>query len=116
MSDQTQIVIDTTRSLSIADFCVVEDMGEVKYFKMRNLGFGPDEMRTPGSNQVRISPEARTRWHKKLEKLANSPQVKRDKRKLVERGRNAGKAAVQSSRHPCQKNAKRAAREQRASA
>ena len=87
------------RSLSIPEFCIAEGISKPLYHKMRNKGFGPDEMRVPGSSMVRVSPEARRRWHEKLEKFDKGPEGKKTRKWLAKRASAGGKAAVLSPLH-----------------
>jgi hypothetical protein len=62
--------INPEGALSIDEICVLDGFGRNWYFKMRELGLGPDEMRE--GKLIKISPPARKRWHAKLEQLAKS--------------------------------------------
>lgn len=53
------------RSYSISEFCQTEGFSRGYYYgTLKKLGLNPDETR-PGGNTVRITEEARARWHKR---------------------------------------------------
>ena len=49
-----------TALFSIASFCVAHGISEAFYFKLKNQGLGPDEMRL--GSRVFITHEAAARW------------------------------------------------------
>lgn len=92
------------RSLSIDEFCAAENISRSTFFKMKNAGNGPKEMRLPGSSIVRISPAARREWHRRLEKLAlKSAAVARDVEKRVTKAKRAGTKGASSPAHNCRR-------------
>jgi hypothetical protein len=52
-------------SKTIAEFCRDNRISRSFYYKMRNAGIGPDEMRV--NTIVRITREAEARWHRRGE-------------------------------------------------
>jgi hypothetical protein len=64
-------------SLNIKEFCEKEGIFEPTYFKLREQGLGPDEMRYPGMHIVRITERSRLKWQ---DMMHNPPP---DKAELV---------------------------------
>jgi hypothetical protein len=87
------------RSLTLDEFCAVEKLCMASYFKARRLGNGPQELRIPGTNIVRITPEARRDWHRRMAEQAQSEQAQLEERRRQEAARRAAKAAAASPRH-----------------
>jgi hypothetical protein len=56
-------------SLSIPAFCAAENISKTTYHKLRLLGLGPEEMRFPGTDIVRITFENRKKWHERIHAL-----------------------------------------------
>jgi hypothetical protein len=80
---------DKTRALTREEFCELERMTIVTYKKLLRSGHGPEEVRVPGTAFVRITPEARRRWHAKIEQLCEQPLPFDDHRGGP--GRNGGR-------------------------
>jgi hypothetical protein len=87
------------RSLTIGEFCDIENFSKSYYYSLRKRGLAPDELRTPGSDLVRISASARRAWHAKLEAMARTEAAAIEHLRLVEQRRAAGKLAAESPRH-----------------
>jgi hypothetical protein len=87
------------RSLTLDEFCAVENLCMASYFKARRLGNGPQELRIPGTNIVRITPEARREWHRRMAEQAQSEQAQLEERRRQEAARRAAKAAAASPLH-----------------
>lgn len=96
------LVLDE-RSLSINEFCAAESISRATYFKMKTAGNGPKEMRLPNSAIVRISPEARKEWHRRLERLALSAVVAADSERRITKAKRAGKKGAASPAHHCRR-------------
>jgi len=92
--------IDESRALSITDFCYVEGISTYAYKDLRKRDLIPKETRIPGSQIVRISPQARRDWHARLEQADAQKQIERDRERRTEIAQRAGKLAVQSFKHP----------------
>ena len=90
---------DDERSLTIGEFCDVENFSRSKYFDMRLRGLGPDETRMPGSNLVRITQADRAIWHERMKTLAQSEAAETERQRRSVRARIAGKKAAASPRH-----------------
>ena len=54
-------------SYTLASFCRAEDISEPTYCKLRAMGYGPEEMRYPGINIVRITHAARLAWQRMMQ-------------------------------------------------
>jgi hypothetical protein len=91
---------DFEPSSSIPQFCILEGISPATYHKMRRLGYGPRELRVPGTNVVRITAAARRDWHARLEELPESEETKAERRARASR---AGKLAAESPLHPCRR-------------
>lgn len=97
------ITIPDDHSVSIRQFCNLENISATTYHKMRARGLGPKEMRLPGSSIVRISPEARRDWHARLEQLAATDDVEQDRQQRIAKTSQAGRAGVASPAHHCRR-------------
>jgi hypothetical protein len=97
------------RSLTIAQFCALEQLSRASYFKLQRNGLGPVELRAPGCAFVRITPQARIDWHKKMAEAQASQQAKQERNRRVAIARRAGERAAQSAKHACRtgRNGKR---------
>jgi hypothetical protein len=62
--------VDTNRAHTRSEFCYVENMSPTKYHGLKNKGLGPEEMNVDG--MIRITPEARAKWHERMAVLAKS--------------------------------------------
>jgi hypothetical protein len=62
----TTDTLDSQRSLTIDQFCAVENISSAKYHQLQRDGFGPQELRFPGSRIVRITAGAATAGHDKF--------------------------------------------------
>jgi hypothetical protein len=95
--------IDVTKinphgALSIDQLCALDNISRAHYFRLRNLGLGPDEIREGKS--VTISPQARQRWLREREQRSTTAAEKRKRKILAEHGRKGGRgfAAVCAAR------------------
>ena len=59
-------------SKTIPQFCEAENLSASSYFKLKRLGLGPDEMRFPGTEIVRITPEAHRAWRERMTELESN--------------------------------------------
>jgi hypothetical protein len=84
------------RSLTIPEFCAAEQISEPTYYKMRSLGLGPQEMRFPGLRAVRITPQARDAWRKRMENPTPKmrTQIEADHKARSDHLRAAGKRSA----------------------
>jgi hypothetical protein len=91
--------VDITRPLTRKQFCVAENISLSTYAKLRRLGRGPKETHYPGMNLVRISPEARQKWHSENEKWNKSKAADLEQARRIALASAAGKKAAKSERH-----------------
>ena len=85
------------RAMTIADFCYRENLSRSLYYKLKRVGLGPEETRI--LNLVRISPEARAKWHAILaERRQSAAAALESERKRVQTAQ-AGRLAAQSPKH-----------------
>jgi len=87
------------RALSIDEFCATENICPATYYKLKRQGFGPAELRLPGTNIIRVTPEARRAWHALMAEQAQSEQAQLEERRRQEGARRAALAAALSPRH-----------------
>jgi hypothetical protein len=96
-----RLPIDENRPLSITDFCYVEGVSTYTYNQTwRKRGLIPEETRYPGSQIVRITPQARREWRERFKQQEIQDQIKRDRERRTAIAKNAGKVAVKSRKHP----------------
>jgi hypothetical protein len=80
-------------SKTIPQFCEVENLSASSYFKLKRLGLGPDEMRFPGTEIVRITPEAHRAWRERMTELSQTKQAELERQRRVAQRRDAGLAS-----------------------
>ncbi len=90
---------EAERSLTRAEFCKLENFSLSTYHKIQNLGCGPDEVRIPGLALVRITAEARRKWHEKMEKLTKADAANIEAQRRSTLASMAGRAAAASPLH-----------------
>jgi hypothetical protein len=103
--------IDTRFSLSIEEFCLIEGFSTAVYYAMRKRGDAPTELRIPKTSKIKITPEARAEWHKRMQSREVQAQTEREFERRSEYLKLAGKKAAESDKHISQK--RRAARLER---
>ena|SRR6476660_834867 len=88
-------------SYTISEFCRLERISMPTYVKERNAGIGPREMRSPVTNTVRISPEARRDYHRRKENPTgtDAEAVRAKAEQLRAKAHDAAAKAVKSERH-----------------
>jgi hypothetical protein len=70
-SEPKRVDADVPRAaFTIKEFCEAHRLSEAMYFKLRNAGLGPREMRALG--KVTISIEAAERWRRARETVAQA--------------------------------------------
>lgn len=88
------------RSLTIKEFCALENMSKATYFKFQRNGGGPREVRgVNGMKFVRITPAARREWHLLNDKLQLDQSFELEHQRRVEMCRLAGNKAAASPKH-----------------
>jgi hypothetical protein len=87
------------RSMTLNEFCLVEGISQYSYFKMRKLGYGPRELRVPGTDILRITHEARAEWHERLQSKEVQEIVRQEHERRVKWSRRAGKLSLESPDH-----------------
>jgi hypothetical protein len=89
------------RALTIAEFCDVENLSRATYYKLKRLGYGPEETRilVAGVVLIRIAPAARLDWHKKLAALRDSEAGALEFARRQAQAVVAGKLAAASPAH-----------------
>jgi hypothetical protein len=90
---------DAADAMSIERFCQRHDISQPTYFKLRQLGLGPDEMRF--GRVVRISDEAARRWRAAREKPsgAEAKNVAADAAAIRKKSMAAAEKSVTSAAH-----------------
>src|SRR5262245_61446189 len=95
-------------ALTIRQFCILENIAVATYYKMRRLGYGPDEMRVPGTALVRITQRARRDWHARIEQLGKSEGAELEAARRHAQTAAAGKRAAESPLHVSKRRRHRA--------
>lgn len=86
-------------SKTIQQFCELEGLSPSSYYKMRRDGYGPDEIRVPGTEIIRITPEAHRAWRERMAKLSQSQASDLERKRRASQRRAAGLiSAVKRSR------------------
>ena len=94
-------------SYSIREFCLAESLSPASYYKIRRQGFGPRELRLPGSSIVRVTADARREWQQRMATM-NEEQAARLKVEREERAARqslAGKRGAASPLHHSRRKA-----------
>jgi predicted DNA-binding transcriptional regulator AlpA len=78
------------RSLTIKEFCELENMSPSTFYKARRNGHTPAELRIPGSEFVRITPAAILAWRERMTKLGATKQAELERQRRVAQRRAAG--------------------------
>jgi hypothetical protein len=100
--------VDTNRSLTRSEFCYVENMSPTKYHGLKSKGLGPEELNVDG--MIRITPEARAKWHARMAELAKSEAAHLEAERRRAQAAQAGKIAAASPLHISKRVARRRAR------
>lgn len=87
------------RDFSIDEFCRLKNWSRSRYFKARRQGRGPVETRYPGSNMVRITPQARRDFDAEMDNWQRSEDAQLEQQRREERARRLGKIAAKSEHH-----------------
>lgn len=97
-------------SYSIRDFCLAENLSPASYFKMRKAGFGPRELRLPGSSIVRVTADARREWQQRMAKMneENAAKLDAEREERAARQSKAGKRGAASPLHSCRRKVAKA--------
>ena len=90
---------DRNRTESIPEFCLAERISKSSYYKLKKLGLAPDELRPPGTAIVRITTQARTAWHLRMEELRKSQAAQLEGARRQAQTAAAGKRAADSHLH-----------------
>jgi hypothetical protein len=109
MDAQTETKAPPERTaFSITEFCFRNGISPTLYHKLKNAGHGPDEMRL--NTVIRITLASERRWQEARTNPHGTEAAAQASARTIasERGRKAGKLAVQSPRHVG--NVKRATR------
>jgi hypothetical protein len=90
------VPVAADRSLTIPEFCALEQISESSYYKLKAAGLGPQEYRF--HSIVRITPQARLDWQRARENPVGveAKEVQRTAAKLKARGQAAIKRSIQS--------------------
>ena len=98
-TDLTDSIAPDRPASTIREFCARWKIGPTKYYKMRNDGRGPRELRVGGS--IRITAQAEADWVREHETPtgAEARLIKREREAHSRRSHQAGKTAAASPRH-----------------
>ena len=89
---------DLGRSLTIKQFCELEQLSPSTFYKMRRDGYAPEELRVPNSEVVRFTPEAILAWRERMIKLGQTEQAELERQRRVAQRRAAGVASSRKRR------------------
>jgi hypothetical protein len=90
---------ETERSLTLQEFCEAERICLASYYKMKKRGHAPLELRIPGTQIIRITPEARRQWHQMMAALAHGAEARLEAARVHAASVERGKLAARSPRH-----------------
>jgi hypothetical protein len=82
-------------ALTIDSFCEQNAISRFTYYKMRRAGYGPDELRIPGTEIVRITPDAHERWRASRQEHEQTKAAKLENERRVAQRKAAGKRAAE---------------------
>jgi hypothetical protein len=99
---------DPNRSMTLSEFRYVENMSAAKYYDLKSKGFGPEELNVDG--MIRITPEARAKWHARMAELAKSEAAQLEAERRRAQAARAGKVAAASPLHISKRVARRRTR------
>jgi len=102
-------------SITIKQFCVLENLSPASFYKTRKLGFGPAELVVPGTEIIRITPKAHREWRAMLEQRSRTKEAELERKRRADQRRTAGKTAAASPLHISQRNKAAAPRASRTS-
>jgi hypothetical protein len=90
---------EQAKSFTRREFCLLEKMSSSTYYKLKQMGLGPQEVRFPGMAFARITPQARREWHEKIEAWHKSKEARVEEQRRSAATSAAGKAAAASPLH-----------------
>lgn len=86
-------------SLTIDQFCKIENLSRYSFFRLRQRGLAPRLLHVPGTRILRVTPEARRQWHLRMEALEKEQAAALEQAQRVEQARRAGQASARSPLH-----------------
>jgi hypothetical protein len=88
-------------SYTLKQFCEAEGISEPTYYKLKQMGLGPRELRYPGINVVRITHADRIAWQQMMQNptTEHAEKVRAMKEKMRAKGRMAAIKSVDSPKH-----------------
>jgi hypothetical protein len=89
------------RSLTLGEFCEVENISRSFLNKLRKLNLGPHitEIVGPGLSLFRVTPEARREWHQRMKKYRESKQAQIAAERRHQQQIAAGQKSINSPHH-----------------
>jgi hypothetical protein len=93
------IVDESGPSSTIDEFCTLEKISRASFFKMQRAGVGPELLRVPNTNIVRVTATARRAWHLRMEDIAQQEAATLERQRRVDHAQRAGRAAAKSEAH-----------------
>jgi hypothetical protein len=82
------------QSKTIQQFCDVENISLASYYAIRRKGHAPTELRVPGTDIIRITPEAHADWRARMAEFAVSEEAALERQRRVAQRSAAGKRAA----------------------
>jgi hypothetical protein len=89
-----KIIDDEETSMTIQQFCALENFSIGYFYKLKQLGMAPRVVNPPGTNLQRITADERRAWHERMYKATQKDAAKREAERRSEIARRAGKHAV----------------------
>jgi hypothetical protein len=101
VSIPTRTASEIDRAFTIRQFCLIEKISPATYAKLKRRGLGPreDEIIAPGVRIVRISPEARDEWKKRMTALRESKTAQVERERAHQQRIEAGRRSAASDKH-----------------
>ena len=86
-----------TNDFTIKQWCEKRGLSLSSYYALRRDGNGPDELRVPGTNIIRITPKADAEWEARMQQVTaeRADELEARRRRAAE----AGRKAAESPRH-----------------
>jgi hypothetical protein len=91
--------IESQPSMTIDEFCAVENFSKSFYYELKKRDLGPEELRPPGMKLIRITAEAHAEWRARMLEEAKSEAAQLENERRRELTVKAGKRAAESPRH-----------------
>jgi len=106
--DKPTIGVEEESSLTIQQFCAVENFSIGYFYKLKQMGLGPRVVNPPGTNLHRITADERRAWHARMYEASTQDKARQEAARRSAITSRAGKIAAKLPSH--HSNRKRRAR------